>query len=150
MKQFLADQVNDRLKTALGGQGYGEGVPPANLAQGAAATDSDTERDDEHASDRGHGIETTMEEIEGFQIVRAIACSELLPSRIVPRDTKSHFSVLVDDTNRKPLVRLHFNGRTKCIGLLDENKHETKEEIDSLDEIYRFADQIREMARHWK
>lgn len=32
-------------------------------------------------------------------------------SRIVHRYVRSYFGILLDDNNRKPLARLHFNGR---------------------------------------
>src|SRR6478735_262469 len=50
---------------------------------------------------------------------------------------------LLDDNNRKPIARLHFNARQKYLGLLDEDKAETRHPLDSLDEIYAHADAIR-------
>ncbi|ACZ29281.1 protein of unknown function DUF450 [Xylanimonas cellulosilytica DSM 15894] len=150
MRQFLADQVNDRLKTALGGQGYGDaGAPPAAVTSAPEAPDAADAGATDADQTRERGVETTMEELEGFQIIRAIACSELSLSRIVPRDTKSYFGVLVDDNNRKPIARLHFNAGTKYLGLLDETKAETRHRIETLDEIYRYADEIRIAAKRW-
>jgi hypothetical protein len=141
-KQFLNDQVNDRLKTALGSANFtaavveqGEG---AVTSQPAAASDLD--RDTE--------LDTTLEELEGYQIVKAIACSEVKPQRVVHRDGKSYFAILLDDNNRKPIARLHFNGKKqKFIGLFDENKVETRHPIESLDSIYQHATHIREAVR---
>ncbi|WP_379872540.1 type I restriction endonuclease [Marinactinospora rubrisoli] len=136
--QFLNEQVNDRLKTALG-----SGFPAADVeprAEEAVAP--------EHP-DGGTGIETTLEELEGYQIVKAIACSEVKPDRIVHRDSKSYFAVLLDDNNRKPIARLHFNGRSrKYLGVFDADKNETRHLIDSLDGIYQHAEAIRESVRH--
>ena len=42
----------------------------------------------------------------------------------------------------KPLCRLHLNGGTKYIGLFDENKNETREVIESIDNIYQFEEQL--------
>lgn len=138
MRQFLADQVNDRLKTALGDQGY--------VATPEAVEESDGESvPDAPAQDRG--IETTLEELEGYQIVRAIACSEVEPRRIHHRDTKSYFGILLDDNNRRPLVRLHFNSSKKYIGIFNAQREEDRYPLDSLDEIYKYAEQIRERAR---
>lgn len=138
-RQFLTESVNDRLKTALGA---GAGVTITASADSAPApvssepaSQADLERDTE--------IETTLEELEGYQIVKAIACGETKPHRITHRDAKSYFAVLLDDNNRKPIARLHFNGRQKYLGLLDEQKAETRHPIDELDEIYEHADAIR-------
>jgi hypothetical protein len=137
-KQFLNDQVNDRLKTALGSANFTASV----VEQGAGAVTSqpaaavDLDRDTE--------LDTTLEELEGYQIVKAIACSEVKPQRVVHRDGKSYFAILLDDNNRKPIARLHFNGKKqKYIGLFDEQKVETRHPIDTLDSIYQHATHIR-------
>ncbi|WP_430591482.1 type I restriction endonuclease [Humidisolicoccus flavus] len=140
-KQFLSDQVNERIKAALGGQAYAPSVDNASVS-GSDASEHVAQASVENAI-TGDGIETTLEEIEAFQIVRAIICSEVAPSRIVQRDTKSYFGVLLDDNNRKPLARLHFNTAQHYIGLFDENKVETRHAITRNDEIYAFADQLR-------
>ena len=100
--------------------------------------------------DRDTEIETTLDELEGYQIVKAIACGEVKPQRVTHRDAKSYFAVLLDDNNRKPVARLHFNGKQKYLGLLDEDKVETRHPLEELDEIYSFADGIREAVRRYK
>ncbi|WP_345751465.1 type I restriction endonuclease [Microbacterium rhizophilus] len=141
LKQYLSDQVNERLKTALGAGSYtpAESAPQASVSSTPVA-DADLDRDTE--------IETTLEELEGYQIVKAIACSEVKPQRIAHRDAKSYFAILLDDNNRKPIARLHFNGKSqKYLGLFDAEKNETRHPIEALDDIYSFADAIRERVR---
>ena len=144
-KQFLNDRVNDRLKAALGRDANGvvEEADAAADTSESAALDSV-----EQASKKD--IETTIVEIEGFQIVRAIACSEVPPERIVMRDTKTYCGVLLDDNNRKPIARLWFNSGQKYLGLLDADKKETRHPIESTHEIYRFAEQIRKAVELYK
>jgi hypothetical protein len=138
LRQFVNDQVNDRLKTAL--HGSAPAVAPAlpDEPDGTSATEP---RDE---------IETTVEEMDGYHIVRAIALSEIPIERIFCRDTKTYFGILVDDNNRKPVCRLHFNHHQRYIGLLDQDKVETKAPIDRLEDIYLFADQIREAVRRYR
>ena len=100
------------------------------------------------------GIVTTVEEMEGYFIVKAILQETLDVSRIAYRDAKSYFNVLLDDTNRKPICRLHFDDTPKRIGLFDsplinESKKETTHEIESLDSLYQFADAIRATALYY-
>jgi len=64
--------------------------------------------------------------------------------RIVPRDTKSYFGILLDDNNRKPICRLHLNGGKKYIGLFDEEKNETRYPIETIDAIYQFEEALLE------
>lgn len=145
MQQFLADQVNDRLKAALGGKVYATTGTTDLTAEAPVEADLD-----EAGSSSDRGLETTLEEIEAFQIVRAIACSEVPPVRIVQRDTKSYMGVLLDDNNRKPVARLHFNTGQKYLGLFDESKSETRHPIESLDQIYDHADHIRKTVHFYE
>lgn len=45
-----------------------------------------------------------------------------MPARVVQRDAKSYFAVLLDDNNRKPIARLHFNRGQKYLGVFDATK----------------------------
>jgi len=91
-------------------------------------------------------VVTTLEELEGFHIVKAITRAVLDAPRITHRDTKSYFGILVDDNNRKPLCRLHFNRSQKYIGLFDIEKNETRHPIETVDDIYSFADILKATA----
>ncbi|GAB3618320.1 type I restriction enzyme HsdR N-terminal domain-containing protein [Okibacterium endophyticum] len=142
-KQFLNEQVNERLKTALGAPNF----PQGDDAELASNITSEEVVEDDLA--REDGIETTLEEIEGYQIVRAIVCSEIEITRVVHRDSKSYLAVLADDNNRKSIARLHFNRSQKYIGLFDEDKNETRIPISSIDEIYEHAGVLRETARRY-
>lgn len=86
---------------------------------------------------------TTEEELQAFMIVKAIASRVIQIDRITIRDAKSYCSVFIDDNNRKPLVRFYFNSKSKnVLGIFDPNKSEQRFEIESLDKIYDYADQI--------
>lgn len=135
-KQFLNEQVNERLKTALGSPNF----PMANDPELASTVTSEPSVEEDLIET---GIETTLEEMEGFHIVRAIVCGDVKPSRVVQRDAKSYCAVLLDDNNRKPIARLHFNRTQKYLGLFDETKTETRVPLNSLDEIYEHADALR-------
>ena len=133
--QFLSDQINDRLKSAMSGA-----VQPSYASTVSAPTETPAEQQSESAEDK---VITTLEELEGYHIVKAIVRSVVDSKRIVQRDTQSYFGILLDDNNRKPICRLHFNRLQKYIGIFDQEKNETRHPISSLDEIYDFADQLR-------
>ncbi|MDN4473713.1 type I restriction endonuclease [Demequina zhanjiangensis] len=146
LRQFITEQVNDRLKTALGAS-YTAPAPSGDEAPSAAVESEPVVEED---LNRDTEIETTLEELEGFQIVKAIACAEVKPHRVVHRDAKSYFAILLDDNNRKPIARLWFNNKKqKYIGLLDADKNETRVPIDSLEDIYLHIDAIRETVRRY-
>lgn len=145
-QQFLRDEVNNRLTAALGA-----GAAPAEVEEMAESVTSmaaiaDADGPDPSESD---GIETTMEEIEGFQIIRAIVCEVLKPQRVVYRDAKSYCAVLVDDNNRKALARLHFNRKQKYLGLFDETRSEARHPIDAIEDIFQHAQELRASAERF-
>ena len=92
-------------------------------------------------------VVTTDEELEGYFIVKSIIRPVVESSRIGHRDTQSYFGVLLDDNNRKPVCRLHFNRGQKYLGILDQDKKETRHPIASLDAIYGFADALIEATK---
>ena len=84
--------------------------------------------------------------MEAFFIVRGIVREVIKPARVFIRDQKSYCEILIDDNNRKPLARLHFNrSSAKYVGLFDGEKEE-RIRIDTLDRIYDFSDRLRATA----
>lgn len=128
-RQFVKDSLSDRLQSVLRGV-------DADSIPDPGSPESDSEPEDDN------GIVTTAEEVEGFHIVRAMLASQVEPSRVIMRDTKSYCGVLLDDNNRKPICRLHFNSKQKYLGVFDADKKETRIAIEKLTEIYTHADVI--------
>lgn len=131
--QFVNERIQGRLTAAL------------REEDGQASTLSGPEEEpssDEVVS-RERDIVTTTEEMEGFYIVRAILRQVVDVNRVAHRDVKSYFGILLDDNNRKPLCRLHFNTSQKYLGLFDSNKEEERVPIDSIDEIYNYAEHVK-------
>ncbi|WFU06836.1 type I restriction enzyme HsdR N-terminal domain-containing protein (plasmid) [Rhizobium sp. CB3171] len=91
---------------------------------------------------------TTEEEVEGYMIVKAIVRETISAKRVVMRDAKSYCAILIDNNNRKPLARLHFNRSVKYIGLFD-GENEERLIVDTLDQIYEYTDRLRATARKY-
>lgn len=142
--QYVSDQVNDRLKNALGGETPAVPIPePTPSEVPIAAVESLPIPDTD--------IVTTDEELEGFNIVRAIAVSEVTPERVVHRDAKTYFAVLLDDNNRKPIIRLHLNGKSvKFVTTFEDSARSgVRHDIASVVDIYQVADHIRTTIREY-
>ncbi|WP_338475717.1 type I restriction endonuclease [Pseudomonas khavaziana] len=142
LAQFLNDQINERLKSAMSGA-----IQPTMTSLTVANSANADLQDREEAEDK---ILTTLEEMEGYHIVRAVVRSVVDAKRIVQRDTQSYFGILLDDNNRKPICRLHFNRSQKYLGIFDEEKNETRHAISSIDEIYEYADQLKKTVGYYE
>lgn len=108
----------------------------------------DIEEDDLETAD-SEGIVTTVEEIEGWDIIKTILDGTVDRDRVYMRDSKTYCAILLDDNNRRAICRFHFGRRKKAIGIVDAEKNSTRHVIRSLDDIYLYAEQIRAIARHW-
>ncbi|WP_338357079.1 type I restriction endonuclease [Yeosuana marina] len=120
--QTVSEKVNDRLNAALNKEAEKQQLDTIEVKEEECK------------------IVTTDEELDGYRIVVAILRRKLPVNRIVYRDTQSYFGILLDNNNRKPLCRLHLNAGTKYIGLIDKDKNETREVIQSVDDIYQFEE----------
>ena len=133
-KQFVNEKINERLTSALSANEIpNEELSPENEVE-------PLENDD--------GIVTTEEEIEGYNIIKAILRQTVDVKRVTMRDTKSYCGILLDDNNRKPICRLHFNYAQKYIGIMAQKKEE-RFEIDSVDGIFEYAEQIKSTAAEY-
>jgi hypothetical protein len=134
--QFLNDKIAMRLRSAMAdtsSQGILAVDVPAVPVIEPVASEAVSEPKD---------IETTVEETEGFMIVRAILRKTVTVNRVVMRDVQSYCGILLDDNNRKPICRLHFNGSKKYVTLFDVEGGE-RVDINSLDDLYGMASRIR-------
>lgn len=126
LQQYINDTMNAKIKNALNKDGD---------------SDSIAEESDEGTS-REKKINTTIEEIESFAIIKSILRHEVDCSRITYRDTESYFGILLDDNNRKWICRVHLNGGNKFITVSDDNKNAVRYDITELDDIYNYSDEI--------
>ncbi len=93
---------------------------------------------------------TTEEEAEGFQIVKAILREKISSERISSRDTQSYFGVLLDDNNRKPICRFHFNTSNKYLELFHNGKDSgEKIPLNTLDHIYNYRAQLHQAVENY-
>src|SRR5690606_6418811 len=92
--QFVNERINERLKSALAKEERASSPRPVedskpSLPDGVVAVDGE--------------IETTQDEVDAFNIVRAIVAEVVAPERVFMRDAKTYCSVLLDDNNRRPI-----------------------------------------------
>lgn len=146
LNSYVNDVLSARLKTAIGEEGQ-------EVAQSISESGNTPKEQEETAESlpetKDSRIVTTEEELEGFHVVRAIVRSVIPVERVAARDTIAYFGILVDDNNRRPICRLHFNGKQKYLGLFDDQKKETRYPIAKIDDIFDFTEQLHEAARRY-
>lgn len=129
-EQLIGERINERLKGAMTLDASPATQPSAPVIPVEGAIEAQ--------------VVTSAEETEGLHIIRAILRDVVSPRRIVMRDAQSYCAILLDDNNRKPVCRLRFNNPQKlAVGLFDDKKEEVRFALESLDDLYNHAAQLK-------
>ena len=143
-RELIDDRINATLKSALArdtiiDEPTPQVVAPEDTAQPVALE-----------------VTTTEEEVQGYELVKAIVSDVVELDRVFFRDTKSYSMILLDNNNRTPILRLYFNSPSnKKIRLPGEGRDSygrrnmLEYPIKSVDEITGYADQIRDVVRRY-
>jgi len=135
--QHVNDAISSTLKSAIEGSSMSNKSTQPPLAE---------EPDDEQDSDNSI---ITLEEIEAFAIVKSILRDMIDVDRLTYQHTKDYMVILFDDNSRKRICRFWFGREQKYITTPDENKKPRRHDISSLNDIYKYAEQIREVCARY-
>lgn len=151
VKRALKSHINDVMSEKLGIAIKATEAAGAPIKTSApAAIDEQKEEGEQTIDDKSSKIVTTVEEMEGYYIVKSIVCEVIASERVTYRDSQSYFAIFADDNNRRPICRLHFNNLSNLrIGFIDENKNEVMKPLEKLDDIYKFKTQLIEAAKRY-
>lgn len=141
LDSYLMDMIKDSLNSALAAEKAKEEQAKLQEAENQAEQAPESE------------IVTTEEELEGYQIVKAIVCQKIPASRVVIDDKKAYCNILLDGMWQKPICRFYYNAkRKKYLALFNlpnnfkgvkkvENRVELSAENPN-DDIYKFSDAL--------
>lgn len=127
---FINEAVNNKISTALKST---EEIPSTDPLE----TSEETK------------IVTTELELEAFYMIRGLLAGILPVEDITYKDTESYFGILYKNNTWKPICRLNLDSKNKSIYIPDENKKYTRIYIESLNDLYKFKDQLIEIARRY-
>ena len=143
-REFIDDRINATLKSALARDTTIDGPTPEVVAPKDTAQPVALE------------VTTTEERVQSYELVKAIVSDIVDLDRVIFRDVKSYSMVLLDNNNRKPILRLYFNSRPKKqIGLPGEGRDSYGRRemlaysIESVEEITGYANQIRDVVKRY-
>lgn len=129
-QQYISDLITEKLKSALNQED--------KLSVEQESTTKNIEQN--QSEEKENKIDTTLEELEGYSIVKTILRPKISPSRITYKDTITYFAITLDNSVRKTICRIYINKNKKYITFFDENKKEIKKELESIDNIYNYSD----------
>ena len=102
---------------------------------------------------RQKDIVTTVEELQGYELVKTILSEIVAPERVIMRDTLQYFGVALDNM-WNPICRLRLNSSTTRHLVIvaatiepGERRKEHWHRIETINDIANHADEIRETVK---
>lgn len=123
INMYINDTINSKLQNAIN-------------------SNKDSIEEDFIEEDKQPKIVTTEEELQAFYTVKAILSEYCSPSKIASKDTFSYFGVLYDNKTTKWICRFYFKENVKFITISDDNKNEIRYDIKSINDIYKYKQQL--------
>ncbi len=140
ISQYINDAMNSKIKAALNSQ---DNINDAPYDPKSEISDNTTADDIADTSmEKESKIVTTIEELESYGIVKSILRTVVDSERIVYRDTENYFGILLDDNNRKWICRVYIKPSVKYITIADESKTPVRYNINIIDDIYNYSDEL--------
>lgn len=130
ISSYISDQISDRLNAAM-----------------MKAEEQEETKPTSEVIDEEPAVVTTALEMEGFYVVKSILRDLVSADRITFKDTRDYFRVTIDGKVTKGVCLLRFTNEDNLrVGFYDENFKEVRYKLSSVDDLYQFADKIREAA----
>lgn len=138
---FIKDRVSDRLQSAMESEQVTN-----NTSKDASEVEQQQATTESVSSD---GIETTDDEKQAFFIIKSILMGMVEPEKVVMRDYKEFCDINYIKT-KMHIIRLYFNNPEDYkIGIFNEAKEQDIYSINKLDDIYKNAEQIRNIVKYY-
>lgn len=136
LNDFISETMNDKIKTALGGSGGTVSAPDPK------PVDEPESGEQENAGKRVPNIITTEEELEAYFIVKNLLGTLVDIRDITYKDTESYINILYKGNSRKWICRLALSSSRKTLIIPDENKKETKYQMQDIYELSKYSDEL--------
>ncbi len=143
-REFVNDLTADTFRRA------------SSIVTGESA-DAPEEAEDEpadNAEEGARGIETTIEEIRGYELVKSVVSEVIDQERVTFRDGKNYCSITIDGKTMSVFARMRFNNPSnKRLSILgpgedpDSRRSESTHKIDDVNDIADYGTELREAVR---
>ncbi|HYE08544.1 MAG TPA: type I restriction endonuclease [Patescibacteria group bacterium] len=98
---------------------------------------------EDNVSPKDTDIETTMEEIEAFYIIKSILSEVVDPTRITYKDTRSYMNILLDNNSWKWICRVVVSDIKKILFIAGENKKEERYDLQNLNDLFKHKEELK-------
>lgn len=129
LSQYINEMMNSKIKTAI--QTTNEVEEEVAVTQEIVSSE--------------RNIITTMQELEAFNVIKGILCTDIEMDKLSYKDNEAYFSILYDNNTRKWICRLRLDGSKHTIAIPDENKKEIRYPLESFNALSDYKDKLLEV-----
>lgn len=137
LTQHVNELISETIRSAITSKAPADGQE-AEAGQESGESKGGAEDD--------KGVETTLEELEAFFIVKSILRKQVDPNRIGYKDTVSRFNIMLDGKATRWVCRLRLRPRRKVLLLRGDDGSEEAVALSSVDDLYRYEDRLLAIA----
>jgi hypothetical protein len=134
LNDYISELMNDRIISALKTDAEKQTPTEADTAPATVAIETPVIKE--------NAIVTTGDELQAFYIIKSVLFGKVPIEKITYKDTESYFGILYDNNTRKWICRLDFSGSKIRLYIPNENKEAIKYDLDKLDSIYNYSEQL--------
>jgi len=134
INQYINELMNERIKSAIEKSAVKEESIKATEEVAAMAAVEDVIVENK--------IETTMEELEAYFIIKSLLRELIEPEKVTYKDTLSYFGILLENNTWKWICRVYIKDSVKFITIPDESKKEIRYDINTVQEIHDYKNEL--------
>ena len=140
LNDYISETMNDKIKTALGGNGGSVSVASekASAEITLASEDVSSEKD----APTQPRIVTTEEELEAYFIIKNLLKDVVDINDITYKDTESYINILYKANTRKWICRLCLKENQKLLLIPDADKKAEKHILSDIYELQQYSDAL--------
>ncbi len=131
LNDYMNEAMNEKIMAAL-----------KNNSEDSREAEGDTDAPAVEAA-KEIDIETTMEEIEAYYIIKSILSDTVDPKRITYKDTRSYLNILLDNNSWKWICRIVLHDHKKTLYIAGENKKEERYELSGLNDLFKYKGNLK-------
>ncbi|WP_462378408.1 type I restriction endonuclease [Emergencia timonensis] len=143
LNDYISEMMNDKIKTALGGNGGSVSAPDTS------STDAPSQSDPAAAPQKAQEIVTTEEELEAYFIIKNLLSEIVDIHDITYKDTQSYLNILYKGNTRKWICRLRLTDNQKTLIIPDEEKKDIKHTLEDIYELSQYKDAFVEVLNRY-
>lgn len=145
---IINERITERLGRAIKSEEDDEQNKPDSTASQSRYIEQNFDNIDVDGDEESRTA--TQDELDSFYVVKSIIREVIDPKRLTYRKLQYYVRIMIDDNTRQSLCILRFSKRKKYVDFHKDECWTGIIPINSVDDIYNYASELKQMATQYK